>query len=332
MNRSSARPARLLRAIWTPTRTALVPLAVVIASTAFAPTSAGTRVAASSTPETIQRLAPGMLVSPDWLADHLDDPHVVILDADSRRDRYDTGHIPGARFLDMGGLAWEGDPAVGTELRAPAEIAKALEEVGVREDQRVVVYGENPLLASRAWMTLDVMGLGERASLLDGGLGGWRRSGRPLSTDAPSVMPGSVTLHPRNDVLVDARWIHERLDDASVTLVDARPDEEYTGADGGMGGRLHAGHVPGAYSLYWEQLVESRDVPMLKDREELERLFRASGAAAGSTVVPYCLTGVRASFAYFVARMLGYDAKFYDGSWRDWGSRDLPFVSGSSRR
>ena len=99
-----------------------------------------------------------------------------------------------------------------------------------------------------------------------------------------------------------------------------------------MGGRVHAGHIPGAWSMYWEELVESRAVPLLKDHDEARRLFRASGAADGSTVVTYCVVGLRASYAYFVARLLGYDAKLYDGSWRDWGSRDLPFVAGSSRR
>ena len=275
---------------------------------------------------------PDALVSAEWLAAHLTDPDVVVLDVDARRERYDAGHIPGARFLDPGGLAWDGDPPVGTEMRTPVEIEAALEAVGVGERGRIVVYGDNPLLAARAWMTLDAMGLGARTSFLDGGLGGWKRDGRPTSTEEPRFAPGALTLHPRAGVIVDADWVVSKLDDTSITLVDARPDEEYTGADGGMGGRLHAGHVPGAYSLYWEELVESRAVPLLKDRDEVRRIFRESGAADGSTVVTYCLVGLRASYAYLVARLLGYDVKLYDGSWRDWGSRDLPFVSGPSRR
>jgi thiosulfate/3-mercaptopyruvate sulfurtransferase len=228
---------------------------------------------------------PDALVSADWLAQHLAVEPLIVLDVGARRERYDEGHIPGARFFPPDGFFWEGDPPVGAEMRTPAAIEAALEAAGAGEDGRIVVYGESPLLAARAWMTLDAMGLGARASLLDGGLGAWNRHGRPLATEAPAFDPGHVTLSPRAGVIVDADWVSARLDDPELTLVDARSDEEYTGADGGMGGKAHAGHVPGAFSIPWEELVESREVPI-----------------------------------------------FYDGSWRDWGARDLPYVSGSSRR
>ena len=92
------------------------------------------------------------------------------------------------------------------------------------------------------------------------------------------------------------------------------------------------GHIPGAHQLYWEEMVESREVPRLLEEERLEEMFRGAGADPGDTVVPYCMVGYRASMTYFVARMLGYETRFYDGSWRDWGTRDLPFVSGSEPR
>jgi thiosulfate/3-mercaptopyruvate sulfurtransferase len=274
-----------------------------------------------------------MLVSADWLERHLDDPAVVVLHAENNKERYDQGHLPGARFLDMDALVWAGENEVGVEMRSPAEIESALRQSGVSDGQHVVVYGGNPLVAARAWMTLDVMGLGGAVSMLDGGFGGWQQDGRTVSTDAPEPRAGSITLHPREGVVVDADWILAHLDDPALTLIDARPDDEYTGDDGGMGGRVNAGHIPGAHQMYWEKLVESRPIPRLHDRAELEALFRASGAAEGSTLVTYCMVGLRASFSYFVARMLGYDVRFYDGSWHDWGARDdLPFVSGTSPR
>lgn len=275
---------------------------------------------------------PGFLVSPDWVQAHLSDPDVVVLHVDGRRAAYEQGHLPGARYLELGRIAWPGDPDVGTEMRAPAEIEAALEAAGVRDGQRVVVYGANPLASARAWMTLDVMGWGDRASFLDGGLGAWQQEGRPVTTEEPSFETGSVTLAPRDGVLVDAEWILARLDDPSVTLIDARPDDEYTGADNGLGGQVTPGHIPGAHQIYWEEFVESRPIHRAHPRERLQALMDASGAAGGSTVVIYCQVGLRASYAYLVARMLGYDARFYDGSWRDWGSRDLPAVTGPERR
>jgi thiosulfate/3-mercaptopyruvate sulfurtransferase len=276
--------------------------------------------------------APGILVSTEWVAEHAGDPAVVVLHVDSRKSAYEEGHLPGARFLDLNAISWPGDPAVGTELRTAADIDAALEAVGVRDGHRVVVYGANPLAAARAWMTLDVMGWGEHASFMDGGLGAWREEGKAVTTDEPSFDVGSVTLRPRSGVVVDSDWILQRLDDASVTLLDARPDGEYTGADGGMGGMAHAGHIPGAYQIYWEKFVQSRPVHRALPSEELKALFAPSGAADGSTVVAYCMVGLRASYAYMVTRILGYDAKFYDGSWHDWGTKDLPYVSGASRR
>lgn len=276
--------------------------------------------------------APGMLVDTEWLAAHLDDPDVVVLHV-TGRDPQGTPLIPGARPLPLAALAWDGDPPVGSELRPAADVEAALEEAGVRDGQRIVLYAANALGAARAWMTLDVMGLGDRTSLLDGGLGAWREEGRPVTATAGSWARGSVTLRPRTDVVVDADWVRARLDAPDLALVDARPDNEYTGADNGMGGRVNPGHIPGAHQLYWEELVESAGVYRLKDRAELEALFEGAGAALGRTTVSYCMVGLRASMTYFVSRLLGYDSKFYDGSWHDWGSRDdLPTVTGREPR
>lgn len=290
--------------------------------------------AALAAPRPARAQMPGPLVTADWLAGHLTSPDVAVLHADMRRPGYDEGHVPGARFLDMSLLVWDGDPAWGAEMRTAAEIQEALRAVGVAERlHHVVVYADNPLFAARAFMTLEVMGLKGRVHVLDGGLGGWKEDGRALSTVEPAVQRGDVTVHPVDDVLVRAEWIAQRLDDDRIALVDARPDDEYTGADGGMGGTAHAGHIPGAHQLYWEDLISSRQIPRLLPSERARALFEAAGAARGDTVVTYCMVGWRASYTYLVARTLGYDTKFYDGSWHDWGTRDdLPYVSGTSPR
>ena len=276
---------------------------------------------------------PGLLVSADWLSEHLTDPEVVVLHADMQRSRYDAGHIPGAHFLDMGLIVWEGDPAWGTEMRSLAEINDALEMGGVSEGQHIVVYASNPLFSSRVFMTLEVMGLRGGVSMLDGGFGGWQEDGHEISMEVPTFNRGSISLAAQDDILVSADWIHKRLDDPRIALVDARPDDEYTGEDGGLGGTAHPGHIPGAAQMYWEELVVSRQSPRVHSLDQLTELFASAGAEEGDTVVAYCMVGWRASFTYFAARLLGYEAKFYDGSWRDWGTReDLPYVSGRSRR
>jgi thiosulfate/3-mercaptopyruvate sulfurtransferase len=275
---------------------------------------------------------PGMLVSAAWVAAHLKDPDVVVLDAETQRGPYDEGHVPGARYLDMNGLMWQGDPPVGAEMRTPAEVDSALEAAGASDGQRIVVYGSSPLMAARAWVTLDAMGIGDHASMMDGDLAEWRREGRPISTETPAVTPGVLTLRPRSDVVVDSKWLLSRLHDPHLAILDARSEAEYAGTGGESGEGLHAGHVPGAYDLDWQRLVDSPKLPLLRPRRELDSLVDASGAPSGSTVVVYCRTGVRASFDYFVARLLGFQTKLYDGSWRDWGSKDLPYVVGTSRR
>ncbi|MGB1840605.1 MAG: sulfurtransferase [Longimicrobiales bacterium] len=273
----------------------------------------------------------GPVVDAEWLARRMGDSRVLLLQADMRRASYDEGHIPGARFLDLNRIVWDGDPAWGTEMRSSEEVGGTLRQLGLHDEiDHVVVYATNPLFASRTFLTLEVMGLGGRVHVLDGGQAGWTASGRELTTVEPAVAgAGVLTLGPRDDVLVSADWVHDRLGDEATSLVDARPDDEYTGEDGGMGGIANPGHIPGAHQMYWEELVDSRASPFLRDRAELIKLFEDAGVSPGDTVVAYCMVGWRASYTYLAARMLGYDTKFYDGSWRDWGTRDdLPAVTG----
>lgn len=271
---------------------------------------------------------PSILVSTEWLAEHLDEPDLVVVHVGHRRAAYDAAHVPGARFLAYARIATEVD-GLSVELPPFDQLRRAFEEVGVGDDVRVVIVGD-PMSAARTWATLDWLGFGARAAVLDGGMIAWRRDGRPVSRERPAARPATLTAQPQRERWVDAAWVRARLDDPRIALVDARPADEYTGADRGHGGMHRAGHVPGAHNLYWERLLVSRRDPRYRPTAELRRLFEASGAAPGDTVVSYCFIGMRASVTYFVSRLLGYDTHFYDGSWDDWSRRGLPAVKGSA--
>jgi thiosulfate/3-mercaptopyruvate sulfurtransferase len=268
---------------------------------------------------------PQLLVSAGELAGALGEPDLVVLHVAGDEAAYRAGHIPGARFIAVGSLNAERDGVPGL-LATDDALRAAFAAAGVTEDARVVVYGE-PLPAARAFVALEHLGH-QRVALLDGGLVAWREAGQPLATEPAqrAESAGNVAFEPRGsrDPVVDAEFVHARLGDAAVTLIDARPPDQYSGAVAGDA-VPRAGHIPGAASVFWERLIESTERPVLLDADALRGLFHEAGADDGELVVTYCRTGMQASFAYFVARYLGYDVRIYDGSFVDWSPRtELP--------
>jgi thiosulfate/3-mercaptopyruvate sulfurtransferase len=272
-----------------------------------------------------------LLVSTAWLAEHLDDPGVVVVQVGRDRAAYEEGHIPGARFLELSRLVVERD-GVPNELPAVAALDSAFEAVGVGDDARVVLYGDmGGLSAARAFFTLEYLGH-SRVSLLDGGLEQWRAEGRPVTTEAPAVEAATLTPRPRPELVVDAAWVRARLEEPGVALVDARPPAQYTGEEAGEG-IARGGHIPGAGNFFWRDALVSEERPVLKDRDALRARFAEAGVDEGDVVVAYCRTGVMASLTYFVARYLGYEARIYDGSFIEWSRRgDLPVAVGTTER
>ncbi len=270
---------------------------------------------------------PELLVSAAWLAGHLHDPHLVILCIAQNPAFYTEGHIPGARFLPLEELTAEqgnvlhGVPPIDS-LRA------AFENAGVSDDSRVVLYGERlGLLAARAFFTLDFLGQGNHAALLDGGLEAWKLEKLPLTTEVTAREKGKFTPKPAREVLVDLDAMRslsrEAASSSSLALLDARPPEEFSGA------RLsqdvsRGGHIPGAACLYWMNTLVSRENPVLKPVEELRHIFEAAGVKHGARVVTYCRTGVQSSMDYFVAKYLGYPVSMYPGSFFEWSRTDAP--------
>lgn len=274
--------------------------------------------------------APGLLVGPSDLPAPAADPAVVVLHIEDRDGDFAAGHVPGARLVRYAQIAVDGPTGLGSELPPVDVLREVFHAAGVGAGSNVVVYG-SAIGATRAFFTLEYLGH-PRVRVLNGGLGAWRAAGRPVATGAeppPRRDAGTLArLTLRPDVVAHADWLKARLETPQLALVDARPDAEFTGDDGGMNGMHPAGHLAGARQLVWTDLV-SRTSQFLDDAA-LKAKLDAAGARPGVPVVSYCMIGMRASVIYFVARHLGYDAKMYDGSIVDWGNRGFPVRRGRS--
>jgi thiosulfate/3-mercaptopyruvate sulfurtransferase len=268
-----------------------------------------------------------MLVSTQWLAGHLTDSAVVILHVARERADYDAGHIPGARFLAVDQITVTRGK-VSNELAPAEELKKVFQSLGVGDRTRVVLYGERQgLWAARTWLTLDYLGHGDKAALLDGNIEKWRSEDRPLTKEAPSFKPASFSPHVQPGLLValpvvrDLSWEILNATSPAAVLVDARPPEQYRGEDN-TSDTPRAGRIPGAVSLYWMTALHSKENPHFLPPADLRRLFQSAGIAPGRKVVTYCHSGVQAAYAYFIAKYLGYDAALYDGSFQEWSNAE----------
>ena len=272
--------------------------------------------------------APGVLVSIDWLAEHLQDSSIVVLHVGMPTARASGEFIPGARFLNYQEIVQVRDSLI-VEVPPIDELIEPFEVAGVSDEMLVVLYGSPMHLPARAYVTLDYLGHGARTAVLDGSLEAWKAAEQPLVATPAQGERGVLTPIIRDDVLVSAEWIEERLDDPGIALIDSRPEGEYSGRiPTRIGGR--AGHIPGARNLYWEDLLVAPGNPVLRDLAEVRLQFRGAGVDDGATVVNYCWVGMRASYTYLIAKHLGYDTRLYDGSWNEWSKNDsLPAVTGS---
>jgi thiosulfate/3-mercaptopyruvate sulfurtransferase len=266
-----------------------------------------------------------MLVSTVWLADHLNDPNVVVIVVWNKAE-FDKGHIPGSVFMNfMDSHLPTGPTGLTMELPPMSQLAETFGKLGVTNDSHIILYQAGTSLAAtaRVYLTLDAMGLGAQTSLLDGGFLQWTKEGRAVSTESRNVKTGVLTPCPNNDVITDISFVGANMHHPGVAIVDARLAEFYTGATQ-PGNNQRLGHIPGAGNLPYSTLTDGT-TGRLKSREELAALFHDAGVKPGDQVVVYCHIGQQASAAYFAARYLGYDVRLFDGSWEDWSAhKDLP--------
>lgn len=259
-----------------------------------------------------------MLVSAGWLHRRLG--MVTVLHIGDAAG-YDAGHIPGAALIEPRSLLVQRD-GIPNELPPVDALEGLFRAAGVGARERIVVYSNDPLLAARAWFTLDYLGHGRRTSLLDAGLAKWVAAGYATSTKRTSPAPGGFEAHAVPQKVVDLAAMKELVSTREergrpFAIVDARPPAQFSGDEPGSG-VAHAGRIPGAVNVPYASNLDATGA--LKSVSELRLLYSELGLARSSTNVVYCRTGMQAAMTYYVLRYLGYDVALYDGSFLEWSN------------
>jgi thiosulfate/3-mercaptopyruvate sulfurtransferase len=265
------------------------------------------------------------LVNTDWLAGELGADDLVVLDASAHlpavgrdaRAEFESGHIPGARFLDLATLK-DGDSPVPNALPTARQFAARMAALGVRPKTRVVLYDDSAVkTAARAWFMFRMNGM-TNVAILDGGIAKWRAEGRPLETGAadpqasefPQQAASHANVRSKADVLANLAAGREQV-------VDARDAGRFTGATVDTVHNLPGGHIPGARNLPFTQLFAADGTFLPPD--EMRAAFADAGIDIDRPVVTSCGSGVTASVLLFAMHLLGREGALYDGSWSEWG-------------
>ena len=262
------------------------------------------------------------LVSTNWLAEHLGEPGLTIVDASwhmsaagrSGADEFRAAHIPGARFLDIDAVSDRTNPAPHM-LPFPAAFGAAMGALGVGRDDRIIVYDNSALhSAARGWFTLRHFGA-ERVAILDGGFQKWTAEGRAVESGEPAPRHARFDARESGDVIAKPA-ILAGLD---RPLIDARGAARFEGVEADPRPGVAAGHIPGARNIPYAALY--REDGTLRSAEELRRIFAEAGADPEAPFIASCGSGVTAASLLFAAHLLGNRAgALYDGSWSEWGA------------
>lgn len=268
------------------------------------------------------------LVSTEWLAAHLTDPNLRIVDVrwylfdkDKTGHReYLRGHIPGAVFLDLDKdlSAPLGQGPGRHPLPRPEAFAKVAARSGIGPDTHVVAYDDaGGATAARLWWLLRYFGH-DQASLLDGGIAQWKAEGRPFETEVPKVPTATFVPHPNPAMVVDQATVDTLRNDPKALVMDVRVPERYQGKVEPIDPR--AGHIPGARNVPLATNLRSAGDTRFRERSELKQEYESMGADRAEKIVCYCGSGVNACQSVFALNLAGFTALLYEGSWSDWCS------------
>lgn len=286
------------------------------------------------------------LVETEWLAYHLWDANLCIIDArwrgdESSRELYRAGHLPGAVHLDWHlDLSWTNEEGLRDILLPPDRFAAVVGAAGIGEGKQVIAYAETDHSgAARLWWALRYYGF-DQVAVLNGGWTKWIAEGRPVTTEIPDPVPAHFTPHLHPELLATADEIQQALAEAdpNVKLVDSRPPEQYAGQavwtpygslflepDSdviNIGGRrlMRSGHIPGAVSFHASTNLNPADWTYLPP-ELLREKATALGLDPAQRIITYCGVGISASLGLFALHLAGYkNLALYDASWEEWGT------------
>ena len=257
-----------------------------------------------------------ILVSSQWLKEHLKDPNLVLLQVNFLKLDYDKEHIEGARYLWPG---WLGPDSPEGSLNVP-DLKKAteiLQAFGVSDNSHIVLYHvrNEVSVTARMFLTLEHLGLMGKVSFMNGGLEAWKKEGYPLTKELPVVKKGNFKIKPAG-LIVDRSYVLQTLKSGNGVVVDARMQRFY---DGETTGNPRDGHITGAKNIPYTEMVDAAN--MFKPLDQLQPYFTPV-ASTEKELVTYCFIGQTASVVYMAGRMLGYKVKLYDGSLQEWSRID----------
>jgi thiosulfate/3-mercaptopyruvate sulfurtransferase len=267
---------------------------------------------------------PEVLVETDWVAEHLHDPNVRLVECDEDLLLYDQGHIPGAIKID-----WVADlnDAVVRDYLNREQFEQLMASNGISNDTTVIFYGDkNNWWATYAFWVFKLFGH-EDARIMNGGRTKWVAEGREMTREVPSYPQTTYKAPERDDATIRAfrDQVRQHINQKGGALVDVRGPQEFSGERTHMPeypqeGTLRGGHIPTAVNIPWAKAV--KEDATFKSPEELRALYEGQGVTPDKDVISYCRIGERSSHTWFVLKyLLGYpNVRNYDGSWTEWGN------------